>query len=685
MAEFKSTLILKDGSGNEVEIDLRNALVLSSAPTTATKARQGMQAYVVAGNKITEEYVCTAVSGSTYTWVKRDNGGGTGSEGDVPLFTNQLDTAGLTTGIRLDLSTGEEKTAEYTSATGFIACKNGDVIRVNDDFQLQNGAGGEDVAYYGVVIYDESKTIIASNKGTTYSAITKNSNWNPVVNGAGYLVQFEMHAGGTPAYIRMVGSNRLTGDNPIVTVNEEIRYGAASVEVDATLTEPGKAADAAATGEALDGKADKGDVYEYVDDAPQFTNMLEADGLTTKIRLDVSTGETLSSDAWTYISTTGYIPCKHGDVIRVNDDFQLDTSGGYYVFVLYDKDKNYKTGANLKSIISNTNAEPILNNAGHLVQFKLCWTGSTAYIRISNHNKIMGTNPVLTVNEEIKYVAGYGTMLNSALKIRQRQIVDAPARNGWSILPYEHIAVAYSSIGRKPINTVEHFTDAAENFGYNALKCDLQPTSDGELVCCHDEGFTFNADGYITTYDSNNQTLIHDVTAAACLGYSFRTGEHPCLVGDYLNVCRKYGKVSFITIRSDYMDVVIPKLLAELKKHNMMYSTIINSMDYNSLVEWRKRDQTVMINYTMYHKLDLTESYIDRAVELGYCSMCNFSLTTTSDRPLNTAALEYAAENGIRVGEAIAYVEGAAEWCFDNGYDLCHIAYPYKPKDGVTV
>lgn len=76
MAEFKNELILQDASGVKVSIDLRNALVLSDAPTTATKARVGMQAYVVSGGTITEEYVCTAVSGSTYTWVKREVSGG---------------------------------------------------------------------------------------------------------------------------------------------------------------------------------------------------------------------------------------------------------------------------------------------------------------------------------------------------------------------------------------------------------------------------------------------------------------------------------------------------------------------------------------------------------------------------------------------------------------------------------
>lgn len=82
MAEFKKILTLQTESGQSVSIDLRNALILAAAPTTSTAARAGMQAYVVSGGTITAEYVCTAVSGSTYTWVEREvSGGGSGLTG----------------------------------------------------------------------------------------------------------------------------------------------------------------------------------------------------------------------------------------------------------------------------------------------------------------------------------------------------------------------------------------------------------------------------------------------------------------------------------------------------------------------------------------------------------------------------------------------------------------------------
>lgn len=95
MAEFKNELILQvvDSSGavtKSVAVDLRNALVLTSAPTTSTAARVGMQAYVVSGSTVQSEYVCVAAENGVYTWVRRvvessgGTGGGTGADGITP-------------------------------------------------------------------------------------------------------------------------------------------------------------------------------------------------------------------------------------------------------------------------------------------------------------------------------------------------------------------------------------------------------------------------------------------------------------------------------------------------------------------------------------------------------------------------------------------------------------------------
>jgi lysophospholipase L1-like esterase len=86
MAEFISTMTLEviDPDTGAVtgrrEIDLRNGIILSAAPTATTAGRVGMSAYVTSGGAITAEFVCTGASGGVYTWVKKATASGGGED-----------------------------------------------------------------------------------------------------------------------------------------------------------------------------------------------------------------------------------------------------------------------------------------------------------------------------------------------------------------------------------------------------------------------------------------------------------------------------------------------------------------------------------------------------------------------------------------------------------------------------
>lgn len=425
----------------------------------------------------------------------------------------------------------------------------------------------------------------------------------------------------------------------------------------------------------LTGYAKITDVFSYTK-IPLFKNYLEETNIEYGKMLN---GEgTEVSDNGVGLCLTDFIPVTKGSVIRMEDYGVAKTSSsGIFIF---KADKSLITKAWGKDVdtVSYYFTNLTEDTNGLYNSFTIANPTSLAYVRICTLTSAVGKNPVLTVNEEIEYEFGYGNKLNPKVKVEYSQMENAPQKNCWTILPNEHINIAYSFINRKPINTVEHFVDAATNYKYNTLKCDVQPTIDGELVLCHDAGFTFDTNGKIAKYDSSNATMIHSVTAETCLSYSHPTGEHPCLIGDFLKVCRKYGKVAFVTIRGEYLDVVIPKLISELKKYNMMHSTIINSLTYNSLVAWRTYDTSVMVNYTLGFGANIDKTAIDKAIALGYSSLGGFGLTSSSPTPTNTCDFEYAQENGIRLIQAIAYAEGSPEECYALGYDGCQIAYPWN-------
>lgn len=448
---------------------------------------------------------------------------------------------------------------------------------------------------------------------------------------------------------------------------------------------------------------------------PTFTNVLPLSQNTagdiqnelgyTYVRIS---GTGIEEDAANWVST-GYIPVKQNDVLRF-ENFGLPIGASSYCRMLvYKSDHTVasqgqvngynsdSTSSGMNYIMSPTGGTNtvVLDEAGaNIVQMTICRPSTMAYVRFTVPASGVSSKAVITVNEEIAYEAGYGTKLNNNIQVDSSQIVgDLGQRSPWDILPGAHLAIAYSNIGRMAINTKEHFQDCCKNYGYNVLKCDVRPTSDGEIVLCHDAGFTLDTNGRITTYNAANSTSIHEMTAAQCVALEHADSKSygligyyakPCLIGDYLDVCRAYGKVAFITIRDEYMDVVIPKLLEELRARNMMYHTIINSMTYASLVKWRDADSIVCLNYTLSRGANVTSTEIDQVIDLRNAMIGGFGFGGTSNESDITCDFTYANEKKIRVINAIGYVSGAYENCIATGYDGLHIGYSWGKIPGIV-
>lgn len=225
--------------------------------------------------------------------------------------------------------------------------------------------------------------------------------------------------------------------------------------------------------------------------------------------------------------------------------------------------------------------------------------------------------------------------------------------------------VAYSTLNGFAFkqNCRELFASAAKK-AFTALKGDVEVTSDGKLIMCHDEGFTLDEDGYITTYDSTNATAIHDMTEAECLALqhaptSSGTIYSVCGFEEYVRICKKYGKIAYITVRNHYVDEYVPELLRVLRKYGMVKQCIISGYpSATPLQTVRAADQNIMLAYVLGKSADITTDNIDLAISLGNMLICGFNFTTystTDDVATNLAgslaAIEYAHDNDIRVYE----------------------------------
>ena len=118
--------------------------------------------------------------------------------------------------------------------------------------------------------------------------------------------------------------------------------------------------------------------------------------------------------------------------------------------------------------------------------------------------------------------------------------------NSFNYIAYSRVETSAGSI-----NTAEHFEWAAKQ-GFTALKGDVSPTSDGELIMCHDAGFVLTAayddsDGAVNyiddsvDYDATTAKPIIELTKAQCLKIQHSVKkDYVCDFDTYIKICKKY-------------------------------------------------------------------------------------------------------------------------------------------------
>lgn len=223
-----------------------------------------------------------------------------------------------------------------------------------------------------------------------------------------------------------------------------------------------------------------------------------------------------------------------------------------------------------------------------------------------------------------------------------------------------------------PINSAEHFLHCAKTGKFTALKGDVQPTSDGKLVMCHDDGYTFDSNNKITTYSSSSNTKINTLTLAQCKALTFAEQYegndcHPTDFETYIKICKKYGLIAFITIRDvSITAIVAPEIIRILKLYRMLDRAIVNSFTKASLEVIRSLNKSIMLSMVKSHNVAPTIEDVDYVYSLGNCLLNLFDVPLANsdgrngeeqlDDLLSTSAyanvLTYAYEKNVIVYEA---------------------------------
>ena len=220
-------------------------------------------------------------------------------------------------------------------------------------------------------------------------------------------------------------------------VNTALAQAKVSGEFDGEKGDPGSDATvtAASIKSALGYTPANADALFDESELPLFKNLLDEAPL--EYGRILNTNGTISDTA-TAACVTGYIPVVMGQIIRMKD-IAIYASGSPRV-CLYDENYTFITmiGQDLFAAGGNYFIGNVVQDAnGNFVQFTVLKNSAVRFIKIGTNTITVGKNPVITVDEEIKYEMGYGLKINSAVRMDYAQIVNAPQKNGWSILPYE--------------------------------------------------------------------------------------------------------------------------------------------------------------------------------------------------------------------------------------------------------
>ncbi len=130
-------------------------------------------------------------------------------------------------------------------------------------------------------------------------------------------------------------------------------------------------------------------------------------------------------------------------------------------------------------------------------------------------------------------------------------------------------------------NSEQHFRKSIE-LGFDGLKADMRLTSDGEIILCHDAGYTFDDDGRIAHFNSGNFVPIREMTFEKAASLEFADvfeGRrlHPCTLDTMLALCQNYGMVPYLTLRHEPWQPETAKRMVELiLAHDVQRRTIIN-------------------------------------------------------------------------------------------------------------
>ena len=297
--------------------------------------------------------------------------------------------------------------------------------------------------------------------------------------------------------------------------------------------------------------------------------------------------------------------------------------------------------------------------------FKTAVTGQKLVYELANPIVVdLPDGDILITNEGTNKLLN-NTNSNTIIKYKEsfdHELSVIPLLPWWSRFQNEFLRIAYSDIYYDKINTATHWLFASD-MGFNVLKGDVEITSDGELIMCHDPGFTFDANGRIIAYNSNNCTLIKNMTYAECRSKFYadspqRYGQYCPVadVDDFVQICKDKGKICFLTIRTTNTSSVVAKVVEKIKYYGMESRTILNATSSEIIDTIRANPDTreLAVNFVATQGQPITVDQVDKCVNWEKTFLSIWADTSTTVIDNSETAIAYARQKNVPLLAAVS-------------------------------
>ena len=118
------------------------------------------------------------------------------------------------------------------------------------------------------------------------------------------------------------------------------------------------------------------------------------------------------------------------------------------------------------------------------------------------------------------------------------------------------------------------------------IETDIHKTSDGSFVTCHDKTL-HRISGENISVEETTLSELQNIVLLDKDGSKNRLDLRLSTLENYISICKKYGKHSFLELKSEFSDEEILNLINIIKKLNYLENVTFISFSFDNLVKVR--------------------------------------------------------------------------------------------------